>query len=167
MWNTNRLLKTLRTLHSWLGIFVLPWVIVIGATGFYLNHARTLLDWLGPQEFSEIGFAAHRPAAPIDAEAARSLAAAFWPEQAIKSVQEGLYHGRASYLVKKTGGSIILSIPTGHYYQKSRYIRRTFAPDGTLLHSKVYWGAVFRICMKPVGWAVAWARCWPISWRWP
>ena len=151
MWNTNRILKTLRTLHSWLGIFVLPWIIVIGATGFYLNHARALLDWLGPQEFSEIGFVAHGSESPIDADRARHLAAGFWPDQPIKSVQEEIYHGRPSYVVKKAGGRIILSIPTGHHYQKSRYIRRTFAPDGTLLHTKVYWGAVFKD-LHETGW---------------
>jgi hypothetical protein len=30
--------RTMKTRHSWLGILILPWILVIGMTGLYLNH---------------------------------------------------------------------------------------------------------------------------------
>ncbi|MBL9048118.1 MAG: hypothetical protein JNK34_12550, partial [Tabrizicola sp.] len=30
--------RLVRTLHSWLGLLILPWVILAGFTGLYMNH---------------------------------------------------------------------------------------------------------------------------------
>jgi hypothetical protein len=46
----GRALRLLRTVHAWMGIFLFPWVIAIGATGFYLNHAKIILSVIeGPK----------------------------------------------------------------------------------------------------------------------
>lgn len=121
----------------------MPWVIVIGATGFYLNHSGPVDAVLQGPDFSEAGFAAERPAVPINVEAALRLGEAIWPEQDIEDIWQDEYHDRPSFYVEKEDGLIILSIPTGHYFLKSGYSRQTFAPDGTLLHSKTYWDDIF------------------------
>ena len=40
----NTFLRFCRTIHSWLGAIVMPWVLIIGATGLYLNHERFVLN---------------------------------------------------------------------------------------------------------------------------
>lgn len=152
----GRFLRTCRTLHGWLGVFVLPWVIVIGATGFYLNHSKLILAWLPQAAFSEADFDKVRPPAPITADQARALGETIWPEDAIKEIVEEAYHGRPSFVVKKRQGSVILSISTGHQYIKTRYRRRTYSPDGVLLHTKVYWGTVFKDLHRSgwLGWSL-------------
>jgi len=140
----GRLLRTCRSVHSWLSVLVLPWVIVIGLTGFYLNHAKLVGALFIGNQFSESGFEEEVPPRPITRESARLLGAALWPDEPIREIAEKPYHGRPSYYVKKRSGTVVLSIPTGHYYTKTRYLRRTFSPRGELLHTKVYWGRIFK-----------------------
>ena len=40
-----QVLRGLRTVHTWLGVLVVPWIIIIGATGFYLNHSKGIQGW--------------------------------------------------------------------------------------------------------------------------
>ncbi|UCH74081.1 MAG: PepSY domain-containing protein [Rhodospirillales bacterium] len=140
----GRVFRLFRTVHGWLGIFIFPWVIVIGATGFYLNHPKTILPALEGPTYDESRFEAWPAPDPVSLEAARAVALSVWPDEAIDEVSEKVYHDRPSYQFKKASGRIIVTRPTGHYFVKTRYTRRTYAPDGALLHSKIYWGAVFK-----------------------
>ncbi|NQU69836.1 MAG: PepSY domain-containing protein [Rhodospirillales bacterium] len=140
-----------RTLHGWLGVFIMPWVVIIGATGFYLNHAGMFNSLLAQDHFSETQLEKIKPSSPVTRESAQLLGASLWPDAPIKSISRKLYHGRPSYFVHKARGNIILSIPTGHYYLKTRYTRRTYGPGGDLLHTKYYWRRVFR-SLHEAGW---------------
>ncbi len=144
-------MKTCRSIHSWLGIFVFPWVIIIGLTGVYLNHSRPILSVIGQSEFSESQFDKSPNAVEGTQDRARSLADEAWKSGSITGVWEEDYHGRPSIMVEKEGGLTILSIPTGHYYLKTRYTRRTFSPDGQLLHTKYYLGGIFKD-LHTTGW---------------
>ena len=137
-------LSVCRTLHGWLGIFVVPWVILIGATGFYLNHGKVISSMLFPEAFSEKDSDQHQPSSPITREQAQSLGEKIWPADPIIKISEEVYHGRPSFIIRKNSGNAILSIPTGHYYLKNRYKRRTYSPDGQLLNTKTYWGPVLK-----------------------
>ncbi|SDJ33857.1 hypothetical protein SAMN05421850_11425 [Lutimaribacter saemankumensis] len=48
-------LKFLRTLHSWLGLIALPWVILFGFTGFYLNHGQAIRSVLPLVSYEDVG----------------------------------------------------------------------------------------------------------------
>ena len=133
-----------RTLHGWLGIFVVPWVILIGATGFYLNHGKVIGQIFFPKEFSEKNFGQHQPPSTITRNQAHLLGERVWPADPIKKISEEIYHGRRSFMIRKNSGTAILSIPTGHYYLKTRYKRHTYSPAGQLLNTKTYWGAVLK-----------------------
>jgi hypothetical protein len=143
-WQNRIFLKLCRTVHSWLGILVFPWVIIIGLTGVYLNHSQLIYSFFSGPEFSESQFT-EKPFTELDSrKKAQSIAEKAWPNQPTIKIWEELYHGRSSVHVKRPEGLTVLSIPTGHYYLKTRYTRRTFSPDDKLLHTKYYWGAVFK-----------------------
>jgi len=136
--------RSLRTLHAWLGIFIFPWVIVIGATGFYLNHARSIESLLDGPGYPEGRFDDWPAAGPVTAEEALHTAQSVWPDEAIQKTSEKPYHDRPSFQFEKASGVIIVTRPTGHYFVKTSYRRRTYAPDGELLHSKIYWGSLLK-----------------------
>ena len=144
-------MRGLRTFHGWLGIFVVPWVLIMGLTGIYMNHSKMVLSLFKQKEFAESQFNGLRPPAPITQDYARIFAESIWPERPIKKIWKKDYHGWPSFFVRKNKGLIILSIPTGHYYVKTRYTRRTFSPDGELVHEKLYWGRVFKD-LHETGW---------------
>ena len=137
-------MRLLRTMHGWIGVFLFPWIIVIGATGLYLNHARTVLSVLNGPAYDESRFDDWPVTDPVTGVSARAIAVTVWPGEAIEDVSQKVYHDRPSFEFKKASGRIIVTQPTGHYFVKTRYTRRTFAPDGELLHSKVYWGSIFK-----------------------
>ena len=147
----TRALRLCRSIHSWMGVILLPWVIVIGATGFYLNHRDLVLSWIGQVEFSEIGFDNRALTNSIDENTARNMAATFWPNEPVRRMDTKNYHGRPSFYVRKKSGTIIVSIHTGHHYAKTWFTRRTFALSGQLLHTKRYWGRVFKR-LHEAGW---------------
>ncbi len=136
------LLRFLRTVHGWLGIIVLPWIMIIGLTGFYLNHSRTILSWISGPDFAEATLLEHPDAAAIDLHAASLVAARYWPEEIPREVKEVTYHGFAAYRFKKPSGYVIVSRDSGHYYLKTHYQRYTYAPDDTLVHHKYYWSTI-------------------------
>lgn len=140
----GRMLRMFRTIHAWMGIFIFPWVIVIGATGFYLNHGQMILSVLEGPKYAENRFDEWNVTEPVTEASARAVAITVWPGEPIEKVTEKDYHGRPSFEFKKQSGRVIVTRPTGHYFVKTRYTRRTYAPDGELLHSKTYWGVIFK-----------------------
>jgi len=147
----NEFLRIVRSVHGWVGILILPWVIIMGLTGIYMNHSKAVLSLFPSQKYSESQFDDFHPLVPITETTALELASAVWPDQPVKKIWQKNYSGRPSYLVRKKGGLIVLSIPTGHHYIKTRYYRWTFSPDGQLLHHKLYWGRVFKD-LHQTGW---------------
>lgn len=140
----NRFLQWCRSIHMWLGVFIAPWVLIIGFTGFYLNHPQAVLGLIGGSEFSEEGFDAVHPPQPIEIEDAEALARRIAPDKQVRSIELDSYHGRPSYWVEMDDVDVVLSVPTGHYYVKTDFQRLTYAPDGELLHTKTYWGPYFK-----------------------
>lgn len=140
----GRILRLFRTVHGWLGVFIFPWVIVIGATGFFLNHPKPFLWVLEGPKYAESKFDEWPVTEPATIDMARLVALSVWPDEAIVETKEKIYHDRQSFEFKKASGRIIVTQPTGHYFVKTNYTRRTYAPDGELLHSKIYWGSIFK-----------------------
>ncbi len=155
----GQVLRVLRTLHSWLGVLVLPWIVAIGATGFYLNHERAILPLFASADFDESRFGQWPGAAPATRDSALAVAARVWPGETPSKVLEQDYHGHPAYEIILPSGRVIVTKPTGHYFVKTRWSRRTYAPDGTLLHRKIYWGAVFKR-LHVAGWLGRGAGTW-------
>lgn len=137
-------LRTLRLVHTWLGIIIVPWIIIIGATGFYLNHSRGILALLDAAPYDESSFADWPGARPVSRPEAQQTAARIWPDEPIEQVEDGIYHEMPAYIFRKPSGQIIVTQATGHYFVKTRITRTTYAIDGTRLHRRIYWGSIFK-----------------------
>ncbi len=147
----NRFLRLCRTLHSWLGVLIVPWVIAIGFTGFYLNHADLVLGMMGETRFSEARFIEQKAASPVTRETAVRLVQKHWPGTPVKHVREDSYHNWPSYIAETDKGELIVAKESSHYYVKSDFTRETYSPSGELLHTKRYWGWVFEE-LHETGW---------------
>lgn len=137
-------MRLLKTIHSWLGVIVLPWVLIIGLTGLFLNHERLVMGVLGGQDYDEAQFDTWAEPRPMTAEAARSLAESLFPGVALKVEPKTSYHGRAAALFDAGAAQVIVALKTGHYWVKTENRRITHAPDGTVLDGKVYWESLFK-----------------------
>ena len=139
-----QILRGLRTVHTWLGVLVVPWIIIIGATGFYLNHSKSILSLLEATPYDESLFADWPGSAPVDQASALATASVMWPDKPILSVEEGIYHDKSAYIIAKESGKIIVVQGTGHYFVKTAWTRSTYAPDGERLHRRIHWGSAFK-----------------------
>ena len=137
-------LKILRISHAWLAIVVLPWVLMIGLTGFYLNHSKAILKLIEPTGFDEALFANWPDSVEATRDSALALAETIWSNEEVTKFVSKAYHDRPSYIMDMRSGQVIVSRATGHYFVKYGFTRETYAPDGTLLHSKKYWGSIFK-----------------------
>ncbi len=140
--NAGSVLRTLRTVHGWLGILVLPWVIIIGMTGFYLNHSRTILNWVQGPAYNERTLLDWPGSKPVDEVEASLIASRYWSDVPFNEINAITYHDFPALQFRKTSGQVIVVKESGHYYVKTNYQRSTFAPDGTRVHHKYYWSSI-------------------------
>lgn len=137
-------MRLLKTIHGWLGVFVLPWVIVIGITGLFLNHERLVMGWLDKPAYDEAQFAAWPGAKALTVEEARLLAQEVDPGADVDLEGDTTYHGLDAAIFDMGGSQVIVALATGHYWVKTDYTRTTYAPDGTVLDQKTYWAGIFK-----------------------
>ena len=137
-------MRLLKTVHGWLGVIVLPWVIVIGLTGLFLNHERLVMGWLESDGYDEAGFDAWPGAKALTLAEAEGRAAAAVPGRTLTPLDDKTYHGRPAAVFEAQGTQVIVALGTGHYWVKTDYSRTTHAPDGTVLERKIYWESILK-----------------------
>lgn len=137
-------MRLLKSLHGWLGVFVLPWVIIIGLTGLYLNHEGLVLGALDGAAYDEAQFDAWPDPRPMTSDNARALAEQLVPGADLSVSADKAYHGREAAILEGNSTQVIIALATGHYWIKSDFRRVTHAPDGKVLETKIYWGAIFK-----------------------
>lgn len=137
--------RLFQTIHGWLGIFVMPLIIVIGLTGFFLNHSEAISALLPNRDYDESRFDDWPDRQPADAEAAHAIAVAVWPNTRFSASRNARYHERAAFIFDSPRGQVIVAAKTAHYWVKTRFLRKTFDPDGRLLARKVYWGNIITV----------------------
>ena len=143
-----------RSIHSWLGILLMPWIIffgIIGITGLYLNHQELVISWLPNSEYNEAIFRENYLENRVSREIAQTIADKYWETEDSLLVEKVVYHDFQSLWFKKPSGYIIVSLNTGHYYVKSNYRRLTFDQNGYQVHTKIYWPYIFGIFHR-TGW---------------
>ncbi len=137
-------MRLLKTVHGWLGVFVLPWVIIIGLTGLFLNHERLVMGWLDGEGYDEAQFATWPGAQPVSVEAAKEIAERLYPDQTASLDADTSYHGHQAAVFNLDRTQVIVALKTGHYWVKTDLRRVTHAPDGTVLEAKTYWEVIFK-----------------------
>ena len=146
-----RLFRSTRVIHGWLGFLVMPWIVIYGLSGLYFHHSDVVLTMLPSSEYDESTLSENRLSQPLSAEDAYSIAVGIWPDSPIDEANNTSYHGFRVYEFVKPEGRVIVAADTGHYYTKSRFLRTTYAPDGKVLHKKIYWGSAFAT-FHELGW---------------
>ncbi len=137
-------MRFLKTVHGWLGVIVLPWVILIGLTGLFLNHERLVMGWLEAEPYDEAQFDAWPGATALTVEEARKLAGRLFPGAEVSQEKEKAYHGRSAAIFAAGDTQVIVALQTGHYWVKTDLHRVTYAPDGTVLEELTYCEAIFK-----------------------
>ena len=136
--------RVLKTLHSWLGVVILPWVVAAGFTGLYMNHADLVLSLFPQTEHYDAALFDGAPQArAVDEAAAQGIAAVLAPGMRLElddAADE--FHDRHVYTFDAGSHDVIVDRRTGYGWVNSRYATRTYAPDGTRLHTRVRWGRV-------------------------
>ncbi|MBZ0130946.1 MAG: hypothetical protein K8F59_17745 [Rhodobacteraceae bacterium] len=148
------MIRILKTVHGWLGVLVLPWIVMIGLTGLYLNHSSFVLGFLPGGYYDEAKMDDWPDPKPVDEAGALAIAAAVYPGDTFKLSSTDSYHGRDVIAYNGESGKVIVTVASGHYWVKDRYTRKTYAPDGRLIDEKFYWGDLFKQLHKdgfPVG----------------
>lgn len=143
--------KFFKSLHGWLGFFVMPWIVVIGLTGIYLNHSKLIFSYLPSGSYDESRFDDWPSPRTLDQNEAQAVAAGVWADETFKLLSDTSYHKRLVYTFKSSSGQVIVDAKTGHYWVKTKLVRRTFDPDGRALDRKIYWGRVFKT-LHTAGW---------------
>lgn len=143
--------RLFKTLHSWLGVLILPWILLIGITGLYLNHSSLVNNALSTAGYDESQF--DEWPAPKEQGVADviDLAGVVWPDRRGLEVERTEYHGRDALRVSVGRDMLIVDRETGHYWLKTSMRRSTYDPNGSLLHSKIYWGSLFKT-IHEYGW---------------
>lgn len=137
-------MRLLKTVHGWLGVIVLPWVIIIGLTGLFLNHEGLVMGWLEGEAYDEAQFDAWPGAKALTVDQARVLAEELYPGVALTLEDDKSYHGREAAIYAAGDAQVIVALATGHYWVKTDLSRVTYAPDGSILESKTYWEGIFK-----------------------
>jgi|TARA_B110000503_G_scaffold121838_1_gene185819 hypothetical protein len=136
--------RLFKTLHGWLGVIILPWIILIGFTGLYLNHFELVNRALTAPSYNEAEFDSSPLARQRELVDAIDLSKTLWPEQDPRVAELIIYHDREAWRILVGPRTLIVDAATGHYWVKTRFRRQTYGPDGAQLHSKIYWGSLFK-----------------------
>lgn len=137
-------MRLLKTLHGWLGVIVLPWVIIIGLTGLFLNHQGLVTGWLEGEAYDEAQFDSWPDAQPVSVATAQTLAESLFPGKTVTRNGDTTYHKRDVASFDAGDAQIIVALTTGHYWIKTATSRVTHAPDGTVLETRTYWENIFK-----------------------
>ncbi len=131
--------RLLKTLHSWLGVFILPWVIMAGLTGLYMNHEDLVLSVFPDGDVGEGQFL-DGGTAQTEASA-RALAEGMFGD--LGPSKSRTYQGRSALSFKADDGSdVVVDLETGHLWEVSRYVVTLHAPDGQVLARDRRWGRI-------------------------
>lgn len=102
--------RTLKLLHGWLGVFILPWVVVIGLTGLSLNHWNLIRGWVTPPSYDEALFDTLPRLNVVSKAEAITLSRLILNESLQANIEQDRYHGRAVWLLDNDEQELIVGV---------------------------------------------------------
>ncbi len=138
------MIRIISALHGWLGLVVLPWVILLGLTGIYLNHSDYFLRFLPQGSYDKARFDSYPDPVRLDQAGAQALAQRVLPGVTLRPRADNVYHGRRVAMFDAPRARVIVALDTGHFWVKTPFVRKTYDPAGKLLDRKIYWSSLLR-----------------------
>jgi hypothetical protein len=136
-------LRFLRTIHGWIGVVVIPWVLLYGLTGFYLNHERDMAFLFGSDEV-DLLWREDQPGRLSDEAAARAWFAQVFPDLPVEKVTDEDYHGKPAFQIAT--GSLLVIAPknSSFYFDKTSHVRQLHDNTGAVINHHVYWPSILK-----------------------
>lgn len=135
--------RVLKTIHGWLGVMILPWIVAAGFTGLYMNHGDLILSVLpSGAAYDPALFDASPLAQEVDAAGAERIAALIAPGAVLDLTADDSFQRRAVFLFDAGPYDVVVDRKTGFGWTDSRYVTRTYQPDGRRLQTRLRWGRV-------------------------
>jgi len=144
-------LRWCRTIHSWLGVLILPWVIVIALTGFYINHPQGFHSLLGYQDITSAELSNLQPV-QVNQQLVETIVKANWPSEELLGQGQSRYRNRQMFAISKPSGTIYIPIPaTNIYFVREGMRERIVGIDGTQFRDQLPYPQMFRV-LHEQGW---------------
>lgn len=135
--------RVVKSVHSWLGVMILPWVVAAGFTGLYMNHDDLILSVFPATEHYDTAlFDASPLARGVDEAEAARIAAVIAPGVDLRLTSDDDFRDRFVFTFDAGSYDVIVDEDTGFAWTDSRYVTRTYEPDGTRLQTRIRWGRV-------------------------
>jgi hypothetical protein len=150
--------RFLKTLHGWLGVIILPWIVLAGFTGLYENHGFKMLSLL-PETRFRVEMLQGLPAAPVNEAAALALADRLLPAPHLP-LSTGHTMTRLIYEVISPNETLDVDQATGAYWLIGPYATSLYDAQGSRIATQVQWGALLRRLHR-AGWASDTFGTWP------
>jgi hypothetical protein len=150
--------RLLRNLHTWLGVMILPWVIIAGVTGLYMNHSSLILSVFPVGDTEEPLLRA--PDLPQTEDSAAKIVQAMYPNTRFDDMGGRSQNGRKGYVFAATDFEAVVDQATGYVAVKSRYFKHLYTPTGQRVASRPYWSKILSRLHQD-GWVGGALGSWP------
>jgi hypothetical protein len=137
------LLRSLRSIHGWIGIFVVPWVLLYGLTGFYLNHERSLSFLFGTDAVDTL-WREDQPGHLASEDQARAWFAAAYPGLTVQKVTDEPYHDRPAFQIVTADLTVIAPKNSSFYFDKTNHLRQLHEAGGKVIDRHLYWPSILK-----------------------
>jgi hypothetical protein len=137
------MMRWIKIIHGWMGVLVLPWVIIFGLTGFFLNHQHLLGEWPDADLLQQAlpQDAAGRLASQDQVE---GWLKSIRPGVEIKSMQQGDLNGSLAWQVEIVGGTITAPVNSSSYFEVTPMQVRLFDAQGDVVRRDINWKRISR-----------------------
>jgi hypothetical protein len=150
--------RLLRSLHTWLGVMILPWVIIAGVTGLYMNHSALVLSVFPVGDIKAPVLRAR--ALPQTEGSAAEIVKALYPDTRFDDMGGGNQNGRKGFVFAADNFEAMVDQETGYVYVKSRYFMSLYSPAGHRVAIKPSWSKILSRLHQD-GWVGGAFGSWP------
>ena len=150
--------RLLKTVHGWLGVLILPWVIIAGLTGIYMNHSKLVLSVLpAAQPVAEL--LDGQPQVAATAEQIRGLSLSLLGPQS-GDIISTKFNGRPVFKATSGQRQLRMDKATGAYWVSGPILQVLYAASGERLETSVRWSHLLNQLHRR-GWASEMLGTWP------